>query len=237
MTQFHYQPDQLPPCANTLADGKRIDFTYEPALDQQLLCIQPVGEPANSFTYDQRLALTASASGPLGTQQMSYTASGKPASDTWSVDGRDHSTTWRHSLGGLLLGFVDANDADHVYHYDTLGRLENVVVGKVTTHIGHDEFSRPEVLTTTDSASGNQLVQTLTYDSLGREHTRSYASRIGGETQTSVQTLTYTDLDQLATRQWQDDQRQGMETFAYDVRGRLVTYTAEPSVAPEDPFG
>ncbi|MBM3108959.1 hypothetical protein IIE18_27980 [Pseudomonas sp. V1] len=28
-----------------------------------------------------------------------------------------------------------------------------------------------------------------------------------------------------------------METFAYDVRGRLVTYTAEPSVAPEDPFG
>ncbi|MBM3107787.1 hypothetical protein IIE18_21915, partial [Pseudomonas sp. V1] len=127
VTQFHYQPDQLPPCANTLADGKRLDFTYEPALDQQLLCIQPVGEPANSFTYDQRLALTASASGPLGTQQMSYTPSGKPASDTWSVDGRDHSTTWRHSLGGLLLGFVDANDADHVYHYDTLGRLENVV--------------------------------------------------------------------------------------------------------------
>lgn len=234
-TTFEYQPGQMPPSANTLPDGKRIDFTYVPELDHQVERIHPVGEAANSFTYDKILGLIASVSGPLGMQKLTYTTSGKPLSDTWTVDSKDHATTWRHSLGGLLLGFVDANGTDHQRHHDALGRLVKVVTGNVTAAFTYDDFSRPEVLTTTDSS--NRLTLTLTYDSLGREHTRTFAATVGSATRTSVQTLTYTDLDQLESRHWQDATRQGKETFAYDLRGRLTTYTAEPGVAPEDPFG
>ncbi|MGE1082824.1 hypothetical protein ACQJ0O_11380, partial [Pseudomonas shirazensis] len=49
-TGFDYKPGQVPPEANVLADGKRVTFTYEPALDNQLLSIAPAGEPANAFT-------------------------------------------------------------------------------------------------------------------------------------------------------------------------------------------
>lgn len=36
-THYHYRPGQLPPHANTLADGRRVDFTYEPQLHDVLL--------------------------------------------------------------------------------------------------------------------------------------------------------------------------------------------------------
>jgi len=237
ITTFEYQTGQLPPSANTLPDDKRIDFTYEPKLDDRLLTIHPVGEAANSFTYHKDLGLTASVSGPLGKHEMTYTASGKPLKDTWEVDSKKHVTTWRFSLNSLLLGFLDANDTDHQRHHDDLGRLVKVVTGNVIAEFTYDDFSRPQVLTTTDSSNSNRLIQTLTYDSLGREHTRTFAATVGSATRTSVQTLTYTDLDQLESRHWQDATRQGKETFAYDLRGRLTTYTAEPGVAPEDPFG
>ncbi|TDF78889.1 hypothetical protein, partial [Pseudomonas sp. H9] len=125
-TQFEYRPDQLPPCANILADGQRIDFTYEAALEHKVLGILAAGEPEHHFTYHKKLALTEMASGPLGSQQMRYSASGKPMSDTWTVDGQAHTTTWRHSLCGVLLGFVDAQGSDHQRHHDKSGRLEKL---------------------------------------------------------------------------------------------------------------
>ena len=236
-TQYHYQPHQLPPSANTLADGQRIDFSYVRDLDNRLKQIRPDGEPANDFSYDKLLALTASACGPLGMQTLTYTASGQPETATWAVDGTSHSTTWRHSLGGVLLGFEDAANVTHQRQFDTFGRLKQTTVGAVTCSISYDDFSRPHTFTTVDNDSGNQLLQTLAYDRLGREHSRTFTVTHAGVVRTQVQTLTYTLLDQVETRHWQDDTRAGTERFTYDQLGRLLTYTAEPAVAPQDPFG
>ncbi|MEG1040366.1 MAG: RHS repeat-associated core domain-containing protein, partial [Pseudomonas sp.] len=156
---------------------------------------------------------------------------------TWTVDDQDHITTWRYSLGGLLLGFIDANDADQQRQFDQFGRLSVVVVDTITASIAYDDFSRPCVLSTRDRTSGNQLIQVVSYDSLGRECMRSFAATVGSATHISMQALSYNDLDQLTERRWQDASRQGTETFAYDLRGRLITYTAELAVAPEDPYG
>ncbi|WP_442112381.1 RHS repeat-associated core domain-containing protein [Pseudomonas sp. NUPR-001] len=237
ITRFTYTPGQPAPATTHLADGKQVNFTYEPALEHQLLSICPVEEPASHFTYDKKLAVIATADGPLGTLRTRYTPSGKPSSDTWTVDDKDHTTRWRYSLKGLLLGFVDASGADRQQQYDQCGRLVQVVVDNVTITITYDGFSRPRLLNTTDNASGNQLLQALTYDHCGREHTRSFTTTVAGSTSARLQTLNYNDLDQLTERHWQDAERQGMETFAYDTRGRLITYTATPEVAPEDPFG
>src|SRR5471032_3434006 len=109
ITRHHYKAGQLSAAANTLPDGKRIDFTYEPQLDNQLLGIQVAGEPVRQISYDPRLAQPISATGGIGRRRMSYNASGQPDSDTWAMDdSHDHITRWRHSLNGLLLGFDDA---------------------------------------------------------------------------------------------------------------------------------
>ncbi|WP_192938621.1 RHS repeat domain-containing protein [Pseudomonas putida] len=236
-TLSHYSTKQLPPRANTFADGSRITFGYLAALDNVVEQIQPHGEPANNFTYDPLLAQISSATGALGTQRMTYTASGKPSTNRWAVDGSEHVTTWRHSLSGRLLGFEDPSQINHTRQHDAFGRLIQVVVGDVTCNITYDEFSRPRNYTTIDAVSGNQLLQKLGYDSFGRERTRTFRATLAGTVRQQTQTLTYNDLDQVVARHWQDDERKGSERFDYDLLGRLSHYSADPAVAPEDPFG
>ncbi|UVK85594.1 hypothetical protein LOY46_13205 [Pseudomonas sichuanensis] len=236
-TEYHYAAGQLPPTHNILADGKRVDFRYLKALENLVEQIIPAGESAHGFSYDHKLGTTNSATGPLGVQQMTFTAAGKPQTDTWTVDGQEHVTTWRYSLGGLQLGFEDAAGVDHQRAFDSAGRLQRIMVGSVTSEIGYDAFSRPHTYTTRDTVSGTRLTQTLTYDGLGREHTRTYDAVVEGQSSRKVQTLTYTDLDQLKSRRWDDGSVQGEERFTYDRHGRLNTYEADPAVAPKDPFG
>lgn len=236
-TQLEYKEAQLPPSANVLPDGKRVDFTYEPDLDNQILSICPASEADNTFAYDASLALLKSSSGALGEQTMAYTVTGHPKSDTWTVDGKEHVTTWRYALGGLLLGFDDADGVTHAQHYDTFGRVDQITADGVTIDITYDEFNRPETLICTDPASVNTLRQALTYDGLGREQTRTFTISLNGTLRSMVQTLGYNALDQLTSRQWQDGVEVGDETFSYDNRGRLIHYTANNTAAPTDPFG
>lgn len=236
-TYYEYTTGQHPPSANVLADGKRVEFTYEPHLENQVLAIHPANEPANTFTYHPQLSLPVSASGPLGRQTMAYTACGLPKTDTWTVDGKAYVTTWRHALGGLLLGFDDADGVDHERRYDSFGRLDRVKADGITHDMTYDEFDRVASLTAVDAASGNRVVQTLSYDALGREHTRRFDITVVGSTRNIVQTLGYSALDQLTSRQWQDGTEVGKETFNYDNRGRLTRYTANPTAAPTDLFG
>lgn len=236
-TQYQYIPGQVSPSANLLPDGKRVEFTYEPQLDNQILSICPVGEAANTFAYDATLALLNSASGPLGEQTLTFTRSGQPATDTWTVDGRPHVTRWHYALNGLLLGFDDADGVKHARHYDRYGRLDQLTADDVTLDMVYDELDRPATFTCIDPGSGNQLVQTVTYDAVGREHTRTFDVTVQGTARRIVQTFGYSALDQLTSRQWRDGDQIGEETFAYDKRGRLTRYTANDTAAPTDPFG
>ncbi|QCI10929.1 RHS repeat-associated core domain-containing protein [Pseudomonas putida] len=237
-TQHLYRPGQLQATANLLADGQRIAFSYEPALDNAITRIQPEGEADHQFTYDPNLGLIASTSGPLGTQTITYSPSGKPIHDSWAIDGTTHTTYWRYSLTGRSLGFIDAEGADHQRLYDDFGRLQQCATGSVLTRIHYDEFSRPTCYLTHDTHNGNRLEQRLVYDHLGREHMRTcHVTLACGTERTVKQSLVFTDLDQVARRVWDDGARNGVETFGYDVCGRLHTYTASPEIAPLDPFG
>lgn len=237
LTRFHYHAGQLPPAANTLPDGTRIDFTYEPQLDNQLLSVKVANETANVIVYDPSLAQPVSASAHLGQQRWSYTASGQPHRDTWTVDDQEHTTQWRHSLNGLLVGFDDAAGTTHDYQYDSFGRLQSLNVGATRTLFTYDAFSRPATVTTQDSISGQRMVKTLGYDSLGREHSCTFDVMTGGKRRTFVQSLGYSALDQVISRSWSDGEQQGEETYAYDLRSRLTLYTANAVAAPTDPYG
>ena len=240
-TRFHYLNGQLPPSANTLADGKRIEFTYEGPLDNQLLSVRPEGEPLQKIDY-HTLGMPSSASGALGTESFGFTRSGQPGQDTWTVEGVKHTTQWFYSMNGLLQGFNDAQGRRHERSLDTQGRVKETRVGSLTTHYRYDALSRPSHISVDDPDNARSLITELTYDSMGREHTRKLIARTlqsNGQpiTRTVAQTLAYSAFDQIISRHWLDGDRQGEETFKYDLRNRLTHYTADAEVAPDDPFG
>lgn len=237
LTRFHYGKGQLPPTANTLADGKRVEFTYEPELNNRLLSVTPHDQPAQTIAYHP-LGMPASANGALGTESFGFTPSGQPDQDTWTVGDARHGTRWHYSLNGLLQGFDDAMGTAHRRSFDSHGRVSETRVGHLVTRYRYDALSRLAEISVKDQLDAGKLTTALTYDSLGREHTRTFtAVTPDGQSHTSTQTLSYSALDQITSRTWTEDSRTLKETFEYDIRGRLVGFAADADAAPEDPFG
>lgn len=246
-TRFHYIDGQLPPSANTLADGKQVRFSYEQHLNHRLSSIQGEGEKATRMTYQPGLGQLSTATGDQGTQRFSYTQSGQAARDEWVIDDSTHTTEWHYSFGGWLQGFKDAQGATHEREFDAAGRVKSSRVDNVETRFGYDPLSRPIRIDVADGESGRTLTTSITYDSLGREHTRTFTltqpleddeQGIAAPTVfTLTQTLDYSALDQITARTWTDGEQRGEETFGYDARQRLVRYTANEASAPQDPYG
>lgn len=243
MTRFHYINGQLPPSSNTLADGKQIAFTYEKHLNHQLLSVDAQGEVPTRMSYQPGLGQLSTASGELGVHTFAYTRSGQALRDEWLIGGSSHTTNWQYSFGGLLQGFDDAQGVPHRRHFDAMGRVQRTRVGNVQTQYSYDALSRLVSTRIADPDNQQTLTTSITYDSLGREHTRTFivTPAIEGDehlsTRVLTQTLGYCARDQIISRTWIDGDQRGEETFEYDVRNRLIRYTANAPASPEDPYG
>ena len=241
-SRFHYRPGQLPPSSTTLADGKKIEFTYEKDLNNPLLRVEADGETATQIARHAQFGHPSTIVGELGTQAFAFSTTGQATEDSWTVDGQTHTTAWRYSFSGLLQGFRDAKGVTHQREFDPSGRVCTTRVGEVDTYYTYDALSRPATVSVSDPQTGKTLTTAITYDAAGREHTRTFTLTRTGEThgtddRTITQTLTYTGLDQILSRTWDHGTERRAEHFAYDVRDRLVRYTADEHAAAPDPFG
>ncbi|QXI39438.1 RHS repeat domain-containing protein [Pseudomonas xantholysinigenes] len=236
-THSHYRDGQLPPSGNTLADGTRLAFRYEPLLDNALLATEINDQPGEQLEYHPRLGTPSRASNAQDSLRWHLSPAGQTQLEAWEVDGQTYSSTWRHSLNGLVLGVTDAAGTEHVRPYDAQGRLSRLEAGSVETCFSYDAFSRPAVVTSHDNESGRQLIRQLDYDRMGREERCTFTVSGTGETQTYVQTMTYSGLDQVVARTWDDGEQTAEETFGYDPRGRLERYTANSTAAVKDAYG
>ncbi|MDF9617539.1 RHS repeat-associated core domain-containing protein [Pseudomonas entomophila] len=236
-TRYHYQPGQLPPTANTLADGKRVTYNYEPQLGNALLAIEVEGKASERLNYHKRFCRPIQAIGTRDKQQWHFAPSGQLQQDSWTVDGQTHSTSWHHSLLGEPLDFTDAAGVKHQRTHDEFGRVWRIQAGEVRTTFAYDALSRPSNITTQDLVSGKTLSKHLEYDGLGRETRCTFSVSEAGQMHTFVQTQVYSNLDQLVSRTWEETGKKAQEHFAYDLRGRLVHYTANTDAAAQDPFG
>lgn len=241
-TRFHYVNGQLAPSGNTLADGRKIAFTYEKHLNHQLLSVVGQDETLLRMTYHEKIGQLASATGERDTQAFAYTPTGQALRDEWTVDDATHTTQWKYSLSGLLQGFDDAQGIPHRREFDSAGRVQRTSVGNVETRYTYDGLSRLITVQVSDPDSQHTLTTTIAYDLLGREHIRTFVVTPAPDSEddaprTVTQTLGYSAQDQIVSRTWSEGDQHGEETFAYDVRNRLVHYTANEHAAPQDPYG
>ncbi|WP_341962380.1 RHS repeat-associated core domain-containing protein [Pseudomonas sp. RC10] len=241
-TRFRYINEQLAPSGNTLADGREIAFTYEKNLNHQLLSVLGQDETPVQMAYQADIGQLASASGERGVQSFAYTPSGQALSDEWVIDDTTHTTHWKYSVAGLLQGFDDAQGIAHRREFDEAGRVQFTRVGSIETRYAYDGLSRLISVEVSDPDTARTLTTSITYDTLGRERTRTFAitpdpDAEDGAPRAVTQTLGYSARDQVISRTWNDGEHVGEETFEYDNRDRLVHYTANAQAAPQDPYG
>ncbi|MHC8328983.1 RHS repeat domain-containing protein [Pseudomonas sp. LB1P83] len=230
-----YLKGQLPPASTIQADGTRVNLHYEQALNYELIAAIPEGSYGTSYTYRPPEGYLTEIKGGLGMIKQEYSAAGRLFAEHWTVGNETHSNTSSQSLQGRALIFTDVGGTEHRVQYDAFGRPDAQQAGSITVKSTYDAFGRVHQITTTDTAKGSSLQQTLIYDADGRELSRTWENTGNGPLQKTVQTLSFTGRDKVSSRRWElAGSLQSDERYTYDCRGRLLQTTATGPNAPLD---
>lgn len=235
LERLSYLKGQLPPTSFTDANGRLTNTKYVAELDDALLSVEPDGEAGNTYTYSMPNGFLTEISGELGRLVREYSAAGRLLKEEWKLDNDTYTSMSSESLLGRLLSFTDVGGTQHQVDYDNLGRVATQVSGAITVKPTYDAFGRVERTTTTDTAKGSSLIQTLAYDAFGRELSRTWETAGNGPRQRIVQTLAFNGRDKVIGRRWEmDNSLHSQEDYLYDIRGRLLEAEARGPGAPKD---
>ncbi|RON52336.1 hypothetical protein BK666_02905 [Pseudomonas frederiksbergensis] len=231
-----YLKGQLPPTSFIAADGRVLDYTYEAQLNNAPISTTPSdGTPAYTWSYLAPLGYVSEIKGGVGVIKQEYSQAGRPIAEHWTVGQETYTSRSSQSLNGRGLSFIDVDGTRHEIQYDELGRPQLQQAGSITVLLEYDNFGRTCEITTTDTVTGDNLQQQLTYDVFGRERTRSWGKNGDQPNQKIVQTLTFTGRDKVASRHWEQTAILSHEHhYTYDSRGRLRETTANGPAAPID---
>ncbi|CAN7275339.1 RHS repeat domain-containing protein [Pseudomonas brassicacearum] len=223
--------------------GKELRFTLDPMLDD---CITSrSGSQASVATkhrFDPHTGLLQEAANSLVQRRMEYGPSGRLSRESWvtALDRFDSEQTY--SLMGKPIGHTDVNGMARICLYDQTGRLSGVTQGpvsasaqeRITATYSYDAQGLVKCITVTDPRSGLSMVTDLVYDEFGREILRRSASSANDVVEVAQ---SFGPGDKLSRRTLKSNGVLRVETFAYDLRGRLTRYACQGPQAPVDVQG
>lgn len=234
---FTYTGVQQRPTTHTSESGTTVSYRYDDELNGQMMerSVDGHRQLAASFTYDSVSAKLAQASSPVSQHACVYTPAGHLTSETVTEKGVRYQARQRTSLRGLPLSYTDASGLEKHTRYDEFCRVSEVRQGTIIATFAYNALSQVSSLSTVNTANGKLIVTRLEYDDFGREVRRALTADEGV---TEVLAQTFDAADKLVRRTL--EQGNGLlrdEQFAYDLRGRLVSYLCNGTHGPEDTAG
>lgn len=230
-----YRAGVTHPTSEKTAAGQTIRFEYQPALGG-LMTRRTGSLLDSSYQYDARLGLpTGCQENGRQTRRLEYHPSGRLKTETYLSDQGEQTSRYRYSLAGRPDLHIDVLGNRQRTRYDAFGRPQSLECGEVTADFAYDLRGQLARIRMLDPAGSVLLATHLTYDDLGREHTRRFEIR---DQSPRLLTMLYTPAGKLASKTLTEaHQLLREETFAYDSRGRLSDYRCRGSQLPQDPFG
>ncbi|MGF6208780.1 RHS repeat-associated core domain-containing protein [Pseudomonas frederiksbergensis] len=231
-----YLKGQIPPASSTAADGRLLNFRYEPQLNDALTTVTlGAGNDLSSYTYLPPHGYLTEIKGGTGVIKREYSQAGRVVGEHWIVGGETQTSRWRRSLGGRDVSFTDVDGTQHQIRYDEVGRPYEQQAGNVTVSLCYDSFGRLNDFITNDTLKGRSLHQTLAYDGFDREISRVLEESGSDASRRVIQTVSFNGRDQVTSRRWeQGSTLRSEEHYRYDSRGRLIQSTASGPDAPLD---
>jgi len=243
LQQLHYEDGRVQPCRRITPAGKPIMYEYKPGLTTQPTAIKP---PEGDITYDYDLlnGNLETSSSAQGTYRFTYSHAGHLSTESWKEPGNPVPwvTRFTTSLKGRMLSRTDVGQQLTEADYNlTNGRLMGLRQCQLQAAFEYDHCGRLYRTTSCDLGSGNTLTTTLTFNDIGQEIERTLALR--DSTGQPLQPVRSIELGYLAdgnvqTRHLRVDNKTALlETFEYDLRGRLELYKCSGDELPKDRFG
>ncbi|WP_372501317.1 RHS repeat-associated core domain-containing protein [Tistrella mobilis] len=234
-SSFSYDGNRPVPASETRPDGVTASFAWEPALGFARTRIS-AGGMVQTYAYAPAgILLTDATQAGGAVRDIAYYPSGLLKGETTRTapDAPARSTSYLHSLQGRLQHWTDVGGTTQRFAYDGLGRNTSITDPGLTASLSYDAFGRPSSWTTTDPTTGRTLTTTLGYDAFGLETSRE----ISGAASLSISQSWRANgqIQSRTTRQGGTTLRQ--ESFGYDSRNRLTSYSCTGSQPPTDVSG
>ncbi|WP_338473798.1 RHS repeat-associated core domain-containing protein [Pseudomonas sp. MS646] len=234
----HYQPKH-----RVTPSGNQIDYQYKLGLSETPTLIS-TPDDESSFEIDLLDARLDSSKNSQGEYQFSYDEAGRLIGESWTdaVDNKTYTTRYKTSLKGRRLSRTDIGNHQTRMDYDPHnGRLRGIEQGQLQAAFEYDGIGRLFRTTSTDKTSGNTLTTTLEFDERGRETLRTLVLLDAqGQPLEAERTLelTYLADSNVQSRHLKVGGASALlETYSYDLRGRLERYRCSGSDLPTDRYG
>ena len=206
---------------------------------------------------------------------VTYNGFGEQESETSNTSGTSYTLSYRYDLNGNRIRVTHADKASFVYIYDQMDRLTDIqeglagkeqatlihygydnltrpqsltTTGGVTTTLGYDTVSRPQVIGLDPAGTQYDVTYTLGFNPAGQITAREFTNNLFQYKERGSVTGTYTPngLNQYTQAGYlafgYDDNgnltSDGSTTYGYDVENRLISATGgKNAVLKYDPLG
>lgn len=238
-----YEAGHLQPKQRITAAGNRIDYQYKYGLSD-IPTVVTAPDDESTFEIDLEDARLDGSKNSQGEYRFSYDDAGRLIAESWKdvVDNTTYTTRYKTSLKGRRLSRTDIGSHQTLMSYDQQnGRLLSIEQGQLRAHFDYDAIGRVYRTTSKDNATNNTLTTTLVLDELGRETLRTLllldAQGLPIDAERSIE-LTYLADSNVNTRHLRVAGATALlETYSYDLRGRLERYRCSGTDLPQDRFG
>ncbi|WP_078752945.1 RHS repeat-associated core domain-containing protein [Enterovibrio nigricans] len=233
-TSYTYDGVSQVPSKVTLPSGKSMQYTHIPELGNMVSDMTADGV-TQTFSYDKSTAdLLVAKEGDIENNN-DWDSSGSLVKETFSRNGQSLNAAYTHTLAGEPHTYTDVTGKQTTYERDKHGRVTTITDDALTVTLKYDEFGQLGSQTVVDTATQAKLTTTLTYDDFGRELTRTVEDSKGVTITVSQTWLPNSLLDTRTVKQSGKVVRD--ESYHYDVRNRLDTYSVKGSELPLDTYG
>lgn len=232
----HYEYDGASPSPATvrLPSGNVLQYTYIPALGNAVSSLTAAGI-TQTFTYDSTTGDLLQADEGDSRNGNTWTPAGHLQAEHFTRGAGTRQTGYGSTLSGAPTAYTDITGKTTVYERDEHGRLVTLTDDALTVSLTYDALGRLHTRTVTDTATAATLVMTLGYDDFGREVARTLDDGQGDRVTLAQTWLANSLLDRRITRQ--NDEVVKNEQYAYDARNRLVDYRVSGNTPPVDAYG
>ncbi|WP_434672598.1 RHS repeat domain-containing protein [Pseudomonas sp. R1-15] len=238
-----YEAGYLLPKRRVTPAGNAVEFQYQHGLIEKPTVITATDDES-SFDIDVLDARLNGSKNSQGAYAFAYDEAGHLEAETWTdaLDNKPYTTRYSTSLKGRPLSRTDVGGHDtHMEYHPANGRLLSIEQRQLKASFEYDAIGRLFRTTSRDSASHNTLTATLAFDDAGRETLRTLvlldAQDQPIEAERSIE-LTYQADSNVRSRHLRvAGTTVLLETYSYDLRGRLERYRCSGTELPKDRFG
>ena len=231
---YAFDPGQSQPKSVTTPTQQQINYQYVPQLGEEPVLRLLPDEVEAHYTYDFQNARLLGCQEQGLSVERTYFSTGQLKSERCTQDASSYPMSYSYSLLGRILSYTDVLGQTQAYEYDHAARILSTTLGSTTSTFEYDGLGRTAKIATSDSVTSQRVEIQLEYDELGREVVRHFDLNGSGQTLTQA----YNAVDSIVERTLSEgDILLRRETYTYDPRSRLESYTCDGPECPLDPYG